>query len=178
MVDHGGFEHNIQSLRVVDLLEEKYAEYPGLNLTYETREGILKHCSLSKAIFLGDLGLRFIHNLQAGLEAQIANIADEIAYNNHDVDDGPRAGLISLDLMRECEIIDQHYQYVTTRWQKIVGRRLTNELIRRMINSLVTDLIETSKTRIDLARFESIENVRNAGEDTIRLSDDMQRKHS
>ncbi len=177
MRDYGGFEHNLQSLRVVDVLEQKYADYPGLNLTYETREGILKHCSLTNAKTLGELGQRFVHNLQAGLEAQIANIADEVAYNNHDVDDGLRAGLISIDELKECEIIEQHYQYVTSRWPNITGRQLTNELIRRMINSLVTDVVETSRSRIELAGFKSIEDVRNAGERTISLGNDMQRMH-
>lgn len=178
MKDHGGFEHNLQSLRVVDLLEDRYADYPGLNLTFETREGILKHCSISKAKNLGELGERFVRKLQPGIEAQVANIADEIAYNNHDVDDGLRAGLISIDELLECEIIEEHYQYVTSRWPDISGRRLSNELIRRMINSLVTDLIKTSKIRIEEASFNCIEDVRHAGEATIMLSQDMHRKHS
>jgi dGTPase len=96
---YGGFEHNLQSLRVVDELEERYAEFPGLNLTFECREGILKHCSLRNARELGDLGERFIHRRQPGLEAQIANLADEIAYNNHDVDDGLRAQLVSVSVL-------------------------------------------------------------------------------
>ncbi len=93
----GGFEHNLQSLRVVDELEEKYASFPGLNLTFETREGILKHCSKKNALLLGDLGLRFIDRKQPGLEVQLANLADEVAYNHHDVDDGLRAGLLTVD---------------------------------------------------------------------------------
>jgi len=177
MKGHGGFEHNLQSLRVVDVLEQRYADYPGLNLTYETREGIIKHCSLEKAKDLGDLGLRFIQNLQASMEAQVANIADEIAYNNHDVDDGLRAGLVSIDELRECEIIEEHYQYVVDRWPTISGRRLSNELIRRMINSLVSDLVETSRTRIESAGFKSIDDVRNARETIIMLSEDMYKKH-
>src|SRR6185312_4326110 len=96
MRPYGGFEHNLQSLRVVDELEERYAEFPGLNLTFECREGILKHCSARAARELGELGERFIHRRQPGLEAQIANLADEIAYNNHDIDDGLRAQLVDL----------------------------------------------------------------------------------
>jgi dGTPase len=95
--DFGGFEHNLQSLRVVDVLEEHYAEFDGLNLTFECREGILKHCSYNNALQLGDVGERFINRQQPGLEAQLANFADEIAYNNHDVEDGIRAGLISVE---------------------------------------------------------------------------------
>src|SRR5512139_1967986 len=104
MRDYGGFEHNLQSLRVVDSLEERYAEFTGLNLTFECREGILKHCSARNARELGEVGERFIKRHQPGLEAQIANLADEIAYNNHDVDDGLRAGLIDLESLRELPI--------------------------------------------------------------------------
>ena len=96
MADYGGFEHNLQSLRVVDVLEERYGMFDGLNLTYETREGILKHCSMEAAEKLGDLGRRFLEGKQPSLEAQLANVADEIAYNNHDVDDGLRSGLLSI----------------------------------------------------------------------------------
>ena len=92
MKPYGGFEHNLQSLRIVDVLEEKYAEFDGLNLTYETREGILKHCNKSKARELGELGQRFLKGEHASLEAQLVDIADTIAYNNHDVDDGLRFG--------------------------------------------------------------------------------------
>ncbi|GAC1635245.1 MAG: hypothetical protein NVS9B10_31270 [Nevskia sp.] len=100
MRDHGGFEHNAQSLRVVDELEDKYADFVGLNLTFETREGILKHCSERRARELGDVGERFLARQQPGLEAQLTNVADQIAYNNHDVDDGLRAGLFEIaDLM-------------------------------------------------------------------------------
>src|SRR5574339_320098 len=112
MRQYGGFEHNLQSLRVVDELEERYPEFPGLNLTFECREGILKHCSLSNARQLGDVGQRFIDRTQPGLEAQIANLADAIAYNNHDVDDGLRAGLIQIDQLREIELFDEQYQLV------------------------------------------------------------------
>ena len=101
MKDYGGFEHNLQSLRVVDELEERYAEFPGLNLTFETREGILKHCSRKNAQLLGKVGERFLDNTQPSLEAQLTNLADEIAYNSHDVDDGLRSGLID----RKAEVL-------------------------------------------------------------------------
>ena len=94
MSEYGGFEHNLQSLRVVDLLEERYAEFPGLNLTFEAREGILKHCSLHNARLLGELGERFIKRTQPSLEAQLVDVSDSIAYNNHDVDDGLRSELL------------------------------------------------------------------------------------
>ena len=139
MKPYGGFEHNLQSLRIVDHLEEKYAEFDGLNLTFETREGILKHCSIKNAATLGDVGERFINKLQPGIEAQIANIADEIAYNNHDVDDGLRAGLLSIQQMREVELFDQHFEEVMQQYPSINERRATHEIIRRIINSQITE---------------------------------------
>src|SRR6187397_1785731 len=109
MREYGGFEHNLQSLRVVDELEERYAEFPGLNLTFECREGILKHCSAQNARRLGDVARRFIERRQPGLEAQIADLADAIAYNNHDVDDGLRSGLITLDELNEVPLFRAQY---------------------------------------------------------------------
>jgi dGTPase len=148
MQAYGGFEHNLQSLRVVDLLEERYAEFPGLNLTFETREGILKHCSVKKARELGELGRRFIENRQPGLEAQLANLADEIAYNNHDVDDGLRSGLIELDQLRETALFSEQYTAVENAYPDLAPRRRIHEIIRRMINQLVMDLIENSRRLI------------------------------
>jgi dGTPase len=115
MRDHGGFEHNLQSLRVVDELEEKYADFPGLNLMYETREGILKHCSARHARGLGELGRRFLEGRQPALEAQLANLADEVAYNSHDVDDGLRAGLLEVEELREVALFRRAYDEVRHR---------------------------------------------------------------
>ena len=125
MKGHGGFEHNLQSLRVVDFLEERYAGFPGLNLLFETREGILKHCSKINAEKLGELGMRFLTRAQPGLEAQVANIADEIAYNNHDVDDGLRADLITMEQLNETRLFREQHDYVLSRWPDINGRRKT-----------------------------------------------------
>ncbi|MCB1845266.1 MAG: deoxyguanosinetriphosphate triphosphohydrolase, partial [Halioglobus sp.] len=116
MRDCGGFEHNLQSLRTVDELEIKYADFPGLNLMFETREGILKHCSLRNARELGEIGLRFLERRQAGLEAQVADIADAIAYNNHDVDDGYRAKLISVDELRSQALFARGYEDVLQKY--------------------------------------------------------------
>jgi dGTPase len=157
---YGGFEHNLQSLRVVDLLEERYAAFPGLNLTFETREGILKHCSVANARGLGELGRRFLERRQPGLEAQLANIADEIAYNNHDVDDGLRSGLISMEQLAEVPIFAEQLAWVTARWPEIVDRRQVHEVVRRMINVLVTDLLAASRERIAAAKPQSIDEVR------------------
>ena len=160
MSDYGGFEHNLQSLRVVDLLEEKYAEFPGLNLTFEAREGILKHCSLNNARHLGELGRRFIERRQPGLEAQLANLADEIAYNNHDVDDGLRAGLLNVEQLQEIELFRDPYATVIRRHPGLPARRLIHETVRRMINRLITDLIEQSRANIAKAAPASSEDVR------------------
>ncbi len=160
MRDYGGFEHNLQSLRVVEELEERYAEFPGLNLTFEVREGILKHCSLKNAAKLGELGLRFIKREQPSLEAQLANFADEIAYNNHDLDDGLRAGLLSLEELAEVTIFRRHYEAVLERYPGLAGRRLIHEVVRRMINEVVTDLIDTTSAAIAAAAPADIDTVR------------------
>lgn len=171
MRDYGGFEHNLQSLRVVDELEEKYAEFPGLNLTFETREGILKHCSLNNARKLGILGERFIARTQPGLEAQIANLADEIAYNNHDVDDGLRAGLLDIEQLREIELFRAHYDQVRDRYPALSSRRAIHETVRRMINHLVLDLIGASQSRIEAVAPGRIDDVRAQSQPLIGFSD-------
>ena len=160
MRDFGGFEHNLQSLRVVDVLEERYAEFDGLNLTFETREGILKHCSPAKARELGELGERFLNNRQPSLEAQVANLADEIAYNNHDVDDGLRSGLITLEQLAEVTVFARHLDEVKRLYPSLAGRRVIHETVRRMINTLILDLVENSSRNIAKARPDSIEAVR------------------
>ena len=160
MREHGGFEHNLQSLRVVDVLENRYAGFDGLNLTYETREGVLKHCSRRNAETLGELGERFLRGRQPGLEAQLANLADELAYNNHDVDDGLRSGLVSLEGLREVEIFRTHLDGVRAAHPGLADRRLVHETVRRMINTLVSDLIAHSRAAIAAAAPGSLEAVR------------------
>lgn len=148
MRDYGGFEHNLQSLRTVDLLEQRYATFDGLNLCFETREGILKHCSLENARVLGEIAERFVNRTQPSLEAQVCNLADEIAYNNHDLDDGLRAGLITLEQLQDVNLFAQHVAGASSAHPGLGGRRLVHETIRRMINALVCDLIETTAGRI------------------------------
>lgn len=160
MKTYGGFEHNLQSLRVVDVLEERYATFNGLNLCFETREGILKRVPKSKAAALGELGTRFLHGHSASLEAQLANLADEIAYNNHDVDDGLRSGLITLAQLEEIEIFARHLHQVKQHYPDITGRRLIHETVRGMINTLVVDLTVQSGTRIRDASPDSPDSVR------------------
>ena len=162
MREHGGFEHNLQSLRVVDHLESRYGAFDGLNLTFETREGILKHCSRRNAAELGDVGERFLLGRRPGLEAQLANLADEIAYNNHDVDDGIRSGLISLEALAEVPIFARHLGQVRAAYPELRDRRLVHETVRRMINTLVTDLTRQTRANIEAARPASIDDVRGA----------------
>lgn len=177
MRDYGGFEHNLQSLRVVDELEAKYADFPGLNLMFETREGILKHCSARNARQLGDVGERFLERRQPGLEAQIANIADAIAYNNHDVDDGFRAGLLSLEQLREQSLFETQFVEVQRLYPDLEDRRLIYEINRRMIGTVVTDLIETTRQRLDKASPRSIDDVRAASGPLVTMSDSMYAEH-
>jgi len=160
MRPYGGFEHNLQSLRVVDVLEQRYAAFDGLNLTFETREGILKHCSLKNARALGEVGERFVRKRRPSLEAQIANLADEIAYNNHDVDDGVRSGLIDLEQLAGVKIFARHMRAVLRQYPRLAPRRLRHETVRRMIDTLVTDLIRTSAENIRRQAPASIEEVR------------------
>ncbi len=162
MKPYGGFEHNLQSLRVVDLLEQRYGAFDGLNLTFEAREGILKHCSLKNARALGDVAERFVRKQRPSLEAQIANLADEIAYNNHDVDDGLRSGLIELESLARVDIVDRHMKAALREFPRLAGSRLVYETVRRMIDTLVTDLIRTSAENIRRAAPASIDDVRRA----------------
>ena len=177
MREYGGFEHNFQSLRVVDELEERYAEFAGLNLTFECREGILKHCSLSNARKLGALGERFIERRQPGLEAQLANLSDEIAYNNHDVDDGLRAGLLDMAALRGLPIVARQLEEVERRYTGISGRRLVHEVVRRMINSIVVDLIETTQARLAATAPGDIEAVRRHDGPLVEMSPSMRTEH-
>jgi len=162
MKPFGGFEHNLQSLRVVDLLEQRYPSFDGLNLTFETREGILKHCSLRNARELGDVGERFIKRERPSLEAQIANLADEIAYNNHDVDDGLRSGLIELEQLAKIGIFKRHASEALHAFPGLSGRRFVHETVRRMIDTLVNDLITESTALIEKHAPVSIREVRAA----------------
>lgn len=175
MRDYGGFEHNLQSLRVVDFLEQRYAEFDGLNLTFEVREGILKHCSVQNARQLGEVGERFLQKQQPSLEAQVANLADEIAYNNHDVDDGLRSGLISLEQLSAVRVFARHLTEVKDRYPQLAGRRLIHETVRRMINSQVQDLCQQSSHNILAAQPGTIEAVRKSGA-LVAFSPDMQQQ--
>ena len=175
MKDYGGFEHNLQSLRVIDALEQRYGAFDGLNLMFETREGVLKHCSLPNAEKLGAIGQRFIERTQPSLEAQLTNLADEIAYNNHDIDDGLRSGLLTTEQLNRVGLYARHRIEVEKLFPDIGGRRAINEIVRRMINALAVDLIQTSQANIAAAHLDTIEDVRHAGP-LIAFSSEMKQE--
>lgn len=177
MQEFGGFEHNLQSLRVVDKLEERYAEFPGLNLTFETREGILKHCSRKNAERLGELGERFLQHKQPSLEAQLTNLADEIAYNSHDVDDGLRSGLIDVEALSGVDLFREQYETVRQLYPDLAPRRTIHEVVRRLIGCQVIDLVETSQAALASANPENIEAVRNHEAPLIMFSNSMRERN-
>jgi dGTPase len=160
MKEYGGFEHNLQSLWVVDFLEERYARWDGLNLSFETREGILKHCSKKNAEKLGPLGQRFLKGYQPSLEAQLANFADEIAYNNHDIDDGIRSGLLNIQQLSEVALWQEQHDRVKHSFPDLAGRRLVYEVIRHIIHALVDDLVKETQRRLEEFAPSTIDDVR------------------
>jgi dGTPase len=165
MRGHGGFEHNLQSLRVVDELEERYPAFNGLNLSFETREGILKHCSRSNAELIEaaqpqGVARRFIDVTQPSLEAQLCNLADEIAYNAHDIDDGVRSGLITLQQLEGVELFEG-FRIATVRdHPALSGRRVLYESIRRMLSAQVYDVIDASRALLAQAAPDTPDAVR------------------
>ncbi|HSV78183.1 MAG TPA: deoxyguanosinetriphosphate triphosphohydrolase [Ramlibacter sp.] len=182
MAEHGGFEHNLQSLRVVDTLEERYPAFDGLNLCFETREGVLKHCSRANAEELerrepGGVGRRFLERTQPGLEAQLCNLADEIAYNAHDIDDGVRSGLITLEQVAQVPLFGVHCATTLDEYPQLAGRRLLYEAIRRMLSALVYDAIDATRAAVEAARPASADAAR-ALPPLVRFSDDARRQAS
>ena len=174
MQAHGGFEHNLQSLRVVDTLEEHYGAFDGLNLMFDTREGILKHCSLVHAKELGPVAQRFIDRTQPTLEAQLTDLADEIAYNSHDIDDGLRSGLITIAQLEQVDFFARRWHEVQAAYPGLSGRRAIYETLRRLITVLADDLIATSSRLLLDAAPADVEAVR-ASPALIRFSDPMRR---
>ena len=181
MRSHGGFEHNLQSLRVVDHLEQRYPAFDGLNLCFETREGILKHCSrrhaeLIEAAEPGGIASRFLVGGQPSLEAQLCNLADEVAYNAHDVDDGVRSGLIELEQLLEVELVREHCEAALRDHPTLTGKRLLFETIRRMLSAQVYDIIDATRTALAAAPPEDAEAVRRADKPLLRFSPEMRTK--
>lgn len=186
--DSAGFEHNLQSLRVVDTLEERYPDYNGLNLSFETREGILKHCSRRNARRIearepGGVAQRFLAVAegqpaqQPGLEAQLANLADEIAYNAHDIDDGVRSGLLSLEQLEQVELFAQHRREALQHHPGLQGRRLLFETIRRMLSAQVYDVMDATQAALAAAAVDSVQAVR-LSQPLVQFSPDMALKSS
>ncbi len=177
MRDFGGFEHNFQSLRVVDLLENKYPDFGGLNLTFETREGILKHCSAKNARTLGELGRRFLERTLPSAEAQLADLADSIAYNHHDVDDGFRSGLITIEQLRTVPIFARHFDDSRREHPNIDERRTLYETVRRMFGEIIDDLIRHSRSRLQAINAGSADDIRRANYRVIALSEPAYEDH-
>jgi len=175
MKSYGGFEHNLQSLRIIDFLENDYTDFKGLNLTFETREGVLKHCSKKNAHKLGEVGKRFIQKTQPSLEAQLVNFADEIAYNHHDIDDGYRSGLVSFNQFKDLSFFNDICKEVKIASPSINDKQCIKSGIRRMMNLFIEDLCQHSQKKIDQARLSSIDDVRNAVP-IIGLSENMMKK--
>ena len=176
MKSYGGFEHNLQSLRVVDFLEEKYPDFDGLNLMFETREGILKHCSIKNARDMGTIGQRFLDRTQPSLEAQLTNIADEIAYNNHDVDDGLRSGLITIQQLKQVDLFGRHYFDVHERFSDLPEKRKAQESIRRIINQLVCDLVDNTIKNIEHNQIINIHDVRSSKRPIVAFSAELKKQ--
>ena len=179
MAAHGGFEHNLQSLRVVDQLEERYPAFDGLNLSFESREGILKHCSRSnaeaiEAVEPGGVGRRFLDRTQPSLEAQLCNLADAIAYNAHDIDDGVRSGLLTLDQMQEVPLFDRYRRQVMDEHPQLKDkpRRCLYESTRRMLSDQVYDVIDTTRAAVAASGVQTADEARRAGP-LVRFSADM-----
>ncbi len=173
MKDYGGFEHNIQSLRIIDKLENRYANFPGLNLCFETREGLLKKCSLTRAQKIGDVGKRFLKKKQASLEAQLTNVCDEIAYNNHDIQDGIKAKKIFIEQLEDIPLFYNQMRLVLNKFPKLSGSKIVNETVRLIINLLVTDLINNTKTNIENGLIKKYEDVRNHSELIVSFSKEV-----
>ena len=178
MRDHGGFEHNLQSLRVVDQLEQRYPQFDGLNLCFESREGILKHCSRSNAERLeraepGGVARRFLVGGQPSLEAQLCNLADEVAYNAHDVDDGVRSGLLTWDMLEQVPLVRSHLLATLDEHPGLAGKRLACEVIRRMLSAQVYDIIDATRAALRAAAPHSVDEVRKLPEPLVRFSGQM-----
>ena len=153
MSPYGGFEHNLQSLRVVDELEERYPTFNGLNLSFETREGILKHCARRNADIINaqepdGIAVRFLKGTQPSLEAQLCNLADAIAYNAHDIDDGVRSGLLTLEQMQDVSLFDRYHAQILAEYPQLQGRRVLYETIRRMLSEQVYDVINATRAAL------------------------------
>ena len=177
MSPYGGFDHNAQTLRTLSQLESPYPLWPGLNLSWELMEGLAKHNGpvQNPHWALAEVDAAFPLELRqyASLEAQIAAIADDIAYDNHDIDDGIRAGLLTLDQLRELPFIDSRWRAIFDRYPGARHETLLRELVREQIGAMVNDVIETTRARIIELGVETVDDVRNAGRTIGGFSDEL-----
>lgn len=173
MKEYGGFEHNLQSLRVIDKLEHKYAEFRGLNLSFETREGVLKRCPKEIAETLGPLGERFLNGGSPTLEAQLVDFADQIAYTNHDLDDGLRLGFLDLEEVRELALFSRAYDEAEKASPKLSRHALLHEANRRMITAMMEDMILATEKRIEQVQPDSPQAVRAHARRLAGFSDEL-----
>jgi dGTPase len=174
MKDHGGFEHNRQTLRVVDLLEEKYPDFPGLNLTYEVREGIMKH----ETSYDHPIPAEFNPNQKATLECQLVNLADEVAYHCHDIDDGLASDVLKEEELNQITLWSNLAKNLRRQYSHLSPPQRRHQLVRMLINFEVSDLIEETKRVIQKYQIKTVEDVRNAGEDVVKFSDTTKKLNS
>jgi len=176
MKSHGGFEHNYQSLRVVDKLEKRYVNFSGLNLTFESREGILKHCSTKNASSLGKVGERFLNKTQPSLEAQIVDIADSIAYNIHDLEDGYRSGILTISKLKQLDFFAENYGNLRNDLNSNEADEKVSvyETLRHMMFILISDVTSYSRKLICESNIKTINEVRTHKTKLINFSDSIQ----
>jgi dGTPase len=174
MQDFGGFEHNLQSLRVVDALEKRYFKFNGLNLTFESREGILKHCSIKNAKQLGALGERFLNKTQPSLEAQVVDVADGIAYNIHDLEDGYRSGILTIEMMSEVALFQQIFSEMKPIGNSASEKIIVYETLRRMMHLLIDDVTQQSQKNISSSNISQIDEVRQLSNPLIRFGKEVE----
>lgn len=176
-----GFEHNWQSLRVVDRLEQKYPHHDGLNLCFETREGVLKHCSRERAVLLeqqepGGVGSRFLDGSQPSLEAQLCNVADQVAYNAHDVDDGIRSGLLQMDQLAQVPWLCDLLADIDAQYPSLDERRRLYALTRRMLSDCVYDVMDATRERLSVVKPRSVQAVRACARELVGFSPAMRER--
>ena len=173
----GGFDHNGHTVRALTLLESPYPRWPGLNLTWETLEGLAKHSGPVRhpgwALARADAAFPLALASWPSLEAQVAGIADDIAYDNHDIDDGLRAGLLTLDQLLEVPLVARGWAAAQARYPDVAAERLMGELVRGQIGMMVNDLIDETRQRIRDARVTCVDDVRDAGRALVGFSDAM-----
>ncbi len=176
MKDHGGFEHNQQSLRIVEVLEQRYPDFDGLNLSYETREGIIKHTTSYDSAGIAAVQ-PYCPKEQPTLEAQIIDLADEIAYNNHDIDDGLKAGYVSLNDLTAVDIWQRTWTDIGQRFPAISEKRQILQTVSHLIGELIQDLVSTTSENLDKYAIKTLVDVRRHDGKLVMFSNDMNERN-